>query len=92
MLEKTYVVGSDSASRAAWDKLDLHVDFAEEVLVLGLEARARGPVKGEGKKFAIVEYLSPIIPTPSDVKVLVQVGRSKRGDYYEQKRDKRRDL
>jgi len=40
--------------------------------MLGLESRARGPVKGQRKELAIVEHLASAI-APSDIKVIVQV-------------------
>lgn len=50
----TYVIGGDGAGRVAGNKLDLHVDLAEEILVLGLEAGARGLVERQGEAAAVV--------------------------------------
>lgn len=36
-MQVTHIVGSDSASRIPRDKLDLHVNFSKEILMLGLE-------------------------------------------------------
>ena len=70
--EEAYIVGSDSASRVSRHKLQLHINLPKQILILGLEARARGSVKGESKKLSIVEDLGSAI-TPSDIKILVQV-------------------
>ena len=80
--EEAYVVGSDSASRVTRHKLELHVNLPKQILLLGLETRSRGFVKGEGEKLSIVEYLASAI-TPCDVEVLVEVtGRGK--NYHRQ--------
>ncbi|RYR77001.1 hypothetical protein Ahy_A01g001490 isoform F [Arachis hypogaea] len=42
----TYIIGSYSASRVPRNKLELHVNLAKEILVLGLEPRTRGFVNG----------------------------------------------
>ena len=70
--EEAYIVGSDSARRVTRHKLQLHVNLPKQIFIPGLEARARGLVKGEGEELSIVEYLGPAI-TPCDVKVLVEV-------------------
>ena len=68
----TYIVGCDSASRISRDQFELHINLAKEILILGLETRSRGLVKGKSEKLSIVEYLTTPIP-PSDIKVLVEV-------------------
>lgn len=42
-----YVKGGDSAGGVTGDKLDLHVDTAEEVFILGLESRPGNLVQSE---------------------------------------------
>ena len=49
------------------------MDVAEEILVLGLEAGARGFVERESEELAVVEDPGAAV-TPSDVDVLVEVG------------------
>lgn len=68
----THVIGGDSASRVARNELDLHVDLAEQILILGVKARARGLVERKSEKVSIVEYLSAAI-SPRNVKVLVEI-------------------
>jgi hypothetical protein len=69
---RTYIVGSNSASRISRDKLELHINLSKEKLIVGLESRARGFVEWEGKKVAVVKHLPSAI-SPRDVKVLVEV-------------------
>lgn len=68
----TYIIGRDSASRVTRDKLDLHINLSIEIFIFGLEARARGLVKRESKKFPVVENLSAPI-APRNLKILVEV-------------------
>lgn len=67
---KTYVVGCDGASGVSRDKLELHVDLAEQILVFGLKSRTGGFVERKGKKLAVVKNLSTSVP-PCNLKVLV---------------------
>jgi hypothetical protein len=73
---RTYIVGSDGASRVSRDKLELHINISEKKLVVGLEARARGFVEWKAKKVAVVKHLPSAI-SPRDVEVLVEVSSSK---------------
>lgn len=68
----TYVEGGDGAGGVAGDELDLHVESAVEVLVLGFEAGARGLVQGESYELAVVQNLDSAI-SERDVKILVEV-------------------
>lgn len=69
---RTYVVGSDGSSRVARNKLELHINLAKQKLILRLKSRARGLVKRESEKAAIVKYFGAAI-APSDIKILVEV-------------------
>lgn len=69
----TYVVSSDGAGGVSGDELELHVDPAEQVLLLGLEARPRHSVEGQRQELTPIEDLGAVAATPSDVKVLVEV-------------------
>ena len=40
LLGIAYIVGGHGAGRIAWDELDLHVDRAEQVAVLGSKSGA----------------------------------------------------
>ncbi|KAL6201895.1 hypothetical protein ACLB2K_025607 [Fragaria x ananassa] len=71
---KTYIVGSDGASRVSGDKFELHVNLAEEIFLCGFKTRARGFVERESKKLAVVEYRGSTVP-PCNLKVLVEVTR-----------------
>lgn len=42
---RTYIVGSDGASRVSRDKLELHINLSEKKLVVRLKARTRGFIK-----------------------------------------------
>ena len=68
--EEAYEEGGDCASRIAGNELDLHVDPAEEVLVLGLEAGAGILVKGKREEVGIVEELPAAIP-PTNFQISV---------------------
>ena len=70
----TYIVGSDSSSRVSRNKFELHINLPKEILIPGLETRARGFVKGESEKLSIVEDVGSAI-TPSDISVLVEVSK-----------------
>ena len=70
-----YIVGSDSSSRVSGNKFELHINLPKQVLILGLETRARGFVKGESEKLSIVEDVGSAI-TPCDITVLVEVTKS----------------
>jgi hypothetical protein len=72
------VVGGDGAGGVAGDELELHVDLAEEVLVLGLEARAGGAVEREREEAAAVLDLAAAV-APGDVELLVEAGRRRAG-------------
>ena len=84
--EAAYIVGSDSASRVSRHKLQLHINLPKQILIIGLEARARGFVKRESKKLSIVEDLGSAI-TPSDIKILVQVTNRSNHKGTKQKRE-----
>ena len=84
--EEAYIVGSDSTSRVSRYKLQLHINLPKQILILGLEARARGFVKRESKKLSIVEDLGSAI-TPSDIKILVQVTNRSNHKGTKQKRE-----
>ena len=70
----TYIVGSDSSSRVSRNKFELHINLPKQILILGLETRARCFVKGESEKLSIVEDVASAI-TPSDISVLVEVSK-----------------
>ena len=69
-----YEVSSDSASRIASDKLELHIDPCEEILFLGSEARGRGLVKRKREMPPSVEYFGSLI-TKHQVEFLPQITR-----------------
>jgi hypothetical protein len=74
----TYIEGGDGAGGVPRDELELHVEAAVEVLGLGLEARAGGPVHGQRQELAVVEDLAAAV-APGDVHVLVEVAAGARG-------------
>ena len=69
-----YVVGRDGAGGVAGDELELHVDLAVEVLVLGLEPGAGDLIEPQREELAVVEDLAAPV-APRDVHVLVEVAR-----------------
>lgn len=71
MLSNTNVVGSDSSGGVSRDEFELHIDFPEQILFLGLKTRARGSVKGKSEKLSVVKDLATTI-TPSDVEICVE--------------------
>ncbi|RRT45126.1 hypothetical protein B296_00035561 [Ensete ventricosum] len=86
-MRRAYIVGSDGAGGVPGNELDLHVDLAEEVLVLGLESRARGPVEGEGEELAALEDLGAGFAL-GDGELLVEVaggGDGQQRGSYQQK-------
>jgi len=68
----TYIISSDSACRVARDKLELHVNLSEQILIPGLKSRARGLVKVESEELAVAEDLSTTI-SPGNIKIVVEV-------------------
>lgn len=68
----THVVGSDGPSRIARDKLDLHINLGINILIVGLEGRARAFVEGEGKKASTLFYIA-IILSPCYGEVIEEV-------------------
>jgi hypothetical protein len=74
---RTYIIGNNGVSGVSRDKLELHIYLAKEKLILGLESRARGFVKRQTKKVAVVKHLPSAI-SPCDVKVLVEVSSCQR--------------
>ncbi|MQM01647.1 hypothetical protein Taro_034404 [Colocasia esculenta] len=80
---QTHIVGGDGAGGVAGDELYLHVDLAEEVLVLGLEPGAGGLVEGQGEQLAVVEDLASAI-APGNVEVPVEVGGHNKGEQGEE--------
>lgn len=68
----TYVKGGHRSGGVAGDELELHIELAVEVLIPGLESRARILVEGEHEELPVVEDLGAAI-TPSDVYVLIEV-------------------
>lgn len=73
-VKATDVVCGDCAGRVSANKLDLHVNTTEQILVLGLNGRTRGLVEGESEELSIVEYFSSAV-SPGDVEILVEVTR-----------------
>ena len=69
-----YVVGRDGAGGVAGDELELHVDLAVEVLVLGLEPGAGDLIEPQREELAVVEDLAAPV-TPGDVELLVEARR-----------------
>lgn len=61
-MKGTYVIGHDGASRAAGDKLNLQIELAEEELVLRLEPRAGGVVKGEAISWPLLRKFARPAP------------------------------
>jgi hypothetical protein len=74
-----YVEGGDGAGGVAGDELDLHVEAAVQVLVLGLEAGAGRPVQRQRQELAVAEDLAAAV-APSDVHVLVEVAGGAAGE------------
>ena len=71
MLSNTNVVGSDGSGGVSRDEFELHVDFPEQILFLGLKTRAGGSVEGESEKLTVVKNLATTI-TPSDIEFCVE--------------------
>jgi hypothetical protein len=69
---RAYIESRDSAGGVAGDELDLHVEAAEQVLVLGVEPGAGSLVHGQRQEVATVEDLRAPI-TKRDVHVLVEI-------------------
>jgi hypothetical protein len=72
--QQAYVVGCDGAGGVAGDKLELHVDLAEEVLVLGLKPGAGDLVQPQRQELPIIQDLAAAV-TPGDVELLVEARR-----------------
>lgn len=64
LYRSTYIVSGDGAGGVAGDKLELHVDSAEEIFSFGLKPRARDLVERKSEEVSTIEYLSSMI-TPS---------------------------
>lgn len=71
----TYIVCSNCACRIPGNKLNLHVDFPKQVLILRSKSRTRGLVQGKCKKLPIFKDFRPTF-SPSDVEIPVKVGTS----------------
>lgn len=69
---KPYIVCGNGAGGVAGYQLELHIDLAEEILVLGLKAGAGSLVEGERQQLTIIGDCAAAI-APRYVEILVQI-------------------
>uniref|UniRef100_A0A804PCM2 Uncharacterized protein n=1 Tax=Zea mays TaxID=4577 RepID=A0A804PCM2_MAIZE len=74
------VQGRHGARRVARHQLHLHLDLAEQVLVLGLEPGPGGPVQAQVQPAPAVHHLAAPLP-PGHLRVLVEVAAMRDARY-----------